>query len=596
MAYDYIQENYDDVSSIDENLLLFDVTRDSLEAGIQAAKKSLTDIGVSEATGIIRVDIFRNTVGCRPGLGEWAAGAIATWHKESGLPIPDKDASSATGWYAWSKKTSRWFQTPVIGSVAVYGTQDYDYETDSVVYNAHHLGLVIQVDDENNTVVTCENVNGTISQAIADIDSLLGFIIPSKAEVKKPQLTYIESADPAKESNRDESTKYTVSVQSSIKEYINEIITKVIKVQETKGHCARGTYNIAHQFIRKLRGKPVEVGQKYAAGGHANSDKYHKELERLGYDRTDYGTISHKELEKILNNSDNWNIGDIAVYWAASGVPENEDCFKYGHTQIFTGGFQTGATSKWSTDNANNYSCSFVYASLFPNARWRYIRFNVPNTNVAPANTTKAKPLTTEMIKALTGHIPSWVLAQIPNTAAKFGITTNLRLAHFLSQCAHESGNFTKVQEGLVYTTTNRLLQVFSKYFVGVDTQPYLRNPQRVANRVYARRNGNGPESTGEGWKFRGRGFIQTTGKDNYVAFESFINENILSNPDLVATKYPLASAGFWFKNYPGLWKVCDKGDSDTVISEVTRFVNGKKRLGLAERTKYFRKFYNLLQ
>jgi len=378
MAYDYIQENYEDVSSIDENLLLFNVTKDSLDAGISAARKALTDIGVSESAGIIRVDMFRNTVGCRPGLGEWAAGAIATWCKESGLPIPDKDSSSATGWYVWAKKTGRWFQTPVVGSVAVYGTQDYNYDNDSITYNAHHLGLVIQVDDEENTVVTCENVNGVIAQAIADVESLLGFIIPSKTDIQKPKLTYEEPADPAKENNLDESTEYSVPVKSTIKDYIREVVSKVLSSGERKGYCSRGTYNHAHQFIRKLQGKTVEPGTRYAAGGNANGSGYHKELERLGYKRDDRGTISHKELQKFLNNSNNWNIGDVAVYWAVSGVPTNENCFKYGHTQIFTAGNQSGATSKWATDNRSNYGCSFVYASSFPNARWRFIRFIAP--------------------------------------------------------------------------------------------------------------------------------------------------------------------------------------------------------------------------
>jgi putative chitinase len=595
MAYDYIQENYEDVSSIDENLLLFDVTKESLDAGIEAARKSLTDIGVSEATGIIRIDTFRNTVGCRPGLGEWSAGAIATWYKESGLSIPDKDSSSATGWYVWAKKTGKWFQTPVIGSVAVYGTQDYDYYNDAIIYNAHHLGLVIQVDDEENTVVTCENVNGVIAQAFADVESLLGFIIPSKADIEKPKLTYEETADPSKENNIDESTEYTVSVQPTNKDYIREVVSKVLSTGETNGYCSRGTYNLAHQFIRKLLGRTIESGTRYAAGGHANSTGYHKELERLGYNQTDYGIISHKELQKFLNNSNNWNIGDIAVYWAASGVPESENCFKYGHTQIFTGGYQEKSTSKWATDNVNNYGCAFVYASSFPNARWRFIRFNVPTQVSAVDTTFKTETLKPSMLQALKGHVPDWVIAQIPNAANKFGITTNLRLAHFLAQCAHESGNFRNATENLNYTSASRLRQIFKKYFTTTPAEPYVGNPQKIANRVYSSRLGNGSEASGDGWKFRGRGHIQLTGKSNYAQFDSFIEDNILSNPDLVATKYPLASAAFFFYNSRGLWALCDKGANDSIVTAVTKRINGGYN-GLDDRLRYFRKFYKLLK
>ena len=422
----YIEEDYEDVSSIDENLLEFDLTEESLQAGSDAAKRSLNDIGVSEASNITRVDIFRQTVGCRPGLGEWAAGAIATWYKESGLPIPDKDASSATGWYNWSKKMGTWFETPVVGSVAVYGTEDYDEYNDIVVYNVHHLGLVIQVNEDDYTVVTCENINGVISQAIIDVDSVLGFIIPSKTSIEKPKLTYEETPDPAKENNLDESTEYTVSVKSTIKDYINEVVRKVLLNGETKVFSSRGTYNIAHQFVRKLLGKTAESGKIYAPGGHANESGYHKELERLGYTRKDYGTISHKQLKAFLNNSNNWNVGDIAVYWAESGVTENENCFLYGHTQIFTGGYQFGTTSKWATDNTNNHGCAFVYEASFPNARWRFIRFNVPSTDTAAAtsNTSKAKPLTQAMINALKGHIPPGIIDQIQKSKAKIIITS----------------------------------------------------------------------------------------------------------------------------------------------------------------------------
>jgi putative chitinase len=195
-------------------------------------------------------------------------------------------------------------------------------------------------------------------------------------------------------------------------------------------------------------------------------------------------------------------------------------------------------------------------------------------------------------LEALRGHIPDAVLAQIPDTAAKFNITTNLRLAHFLSQCGHESGNFTAVKENLNYSGDG-LLRIFPRYFNTGTNASYARQPEKIANRVYADRMGNGNEASGDGYKFRGRGYIQLTGKQNYTAFGRAIGEDILSNPDLVATKYPLASAAFFFNNN-NLWTICDKGADEATVTSVTRRVNGGT-IGLAQRLAEFKTFYNLL-
>jgi putative chitinase len=104
---------------------------------------------------------------------------------------------------------------------------------------------------------------------------------------------------------------------------------------------------------------------------------------------------------------------------------------------------------------------------------------------------------------------------------------------------------------------------------------------------------GNGPESTGDGFKFRGRGFIQLTGKDNYSRFARFIGEDTVSNPDLVATKYPLASAAFFFDSNK-LWAICDRGSDNATVTAVTKRVNGGT-IGLADRIKHFNEYYKLL-
>jgi putative chitinase len=195
-------------------------------------------------------------------------------------------------------------------------------------------------------------------------------------------------------------------------------------------------------------------------------------------------------------------------------------------------------------------------------------------------------------IDKLKGHIPDSVIAQIPETAAKFNITNNLRLAHFLAQCGHESGGFKAVSENVNYSASG-LKGIFGKYFPGNLAESYARQPQKIASRVYGGRMGNGPESTGEGWKFRGRGYIQLTGKQNYTNFAKFIGEDTVSNPDLVATKYPLASAAFFFDSNK-LWSICDRGADNATVTAVTKRVNGGT-IGLADRIKHFNEYYKLL-
>ena len=196
-------------------------------------------------------------------------------------------------------------------------------------------------------------------------------------------------------------------------------------------------------------------------------------------------------------------------------------------------------------------------------------------------------------LEALKGHIPDAVIAQIPDTAKKFNITNPLRLAHFLAQCGHESGGFKAVSENLNYSAKG-LLGTFPKYFNATTAAQYERKPEMIASRVYGGRMGNGDESTKEGFKFRGRGYIQLTGKSNYTNFTKFIGEDCIANPDLVATKYPLASAAFFFDSNK-LWSICDKGADDATVTAVTKRVNGGT-LGLADRIKHFNEYYKLLK
>lgn len=193
-------------------------------------------------------------------------------------------------------------------------------------------------------------------------------------------------------------------------------------------------------------------------------------------------------------------------------------------------------------------------------------------------------------INNLSGLVPQEVMGELPQVIDKFQINTKLRLSHFLAQCAHESGGFRAVRENLNYSA-DALLRVFPKYFNQSNVNEYARQPQKIANKVYGGRMGNtGPN---DGWLYSGKGYIQLTGKDNYKAFDSFTPDDTLSNPDLVATKYPLASAA-WFFYRNGLLSICDQGSSVDVIKQVTKRVNGGYN-GLDDRIAYFNKYWNVL-
>ena len=219
--------------------------------------------------------------------------------------------------------------------------------------------------------------------------------------------------------------------------------------------------------------------------------------------------------------------------------------------------------------------------------------FGGVSTPVATSVSNVVIPPSQFKLENLKGHVPDAVIAQIPDTAAKFNITNPLRLAHFLAQCGHESGGFKAVSENLNYSAKG-LVGTFPKYFNATTAAQYERKPEMIASRVYGGRMGNGDESTKEGFKFRGRGYIQLTGKSNYTNFAKFIGEDTVANPDLVATKYPLASAAFFFDSNK-LWSICDKGADDATVTAVTKRVNGGT-IGLADRIKHFKEYYNLLK
>lgn len=188
--------------------------------------------------------------------------------------------------------------------------------------------------------------------------------------------------------------------------------------------------------------------------------------------------------------------------------------------------------------------------------------------------------------------LPDSLYTELLSILIEYRINTKNRLSHFIAQCSHESANFKYVEENLNYSSES-LLKVFPKYFSAETVNQYARNPKAIANKVYANRLGNGDENSGDGWRYRGRGFIQLTGKNNYSYFDKVCEDNILDIPDLVATKYALkSSAWFWYSN--NLNELSDKGVDAETIKLVTKRVNGGYN-GLAERALLTNKYYKLI-
>jgi putative chitinase len=180
--------------------------------------------------------------------------------------------------------------------------------------------------------------------------------------------------------------------------------------------------------------------------------------------------------------------------------------------------------------------------------------------------------------------------------AAAYYKFSPVRAAHFFAQTAHETGGFKAFSENLNYSADG-LNKIFPKYFknAGRDANAYARNPEKIANVVYASRMGNGDEASGDGWKFRGRGALQLTGKANYEAFAKYLGHNeVLENPDLVATKYAFESAMFFFDRNK-LWDICDKGINDEAILALTKRINGGTH-GLDDRNAKTKKYYEYVK
>lgn len=173
---------------------------------------------------------------------------------------------------------------------------------------------------------------------------------------------------------------------------------------------------------------------------------------------------------------------------------------------------------------------------------------------------------------------------------ALFAIDTPQRQAAFLAQCMAESGKFTRLEENLRYTTPERIRAVFPRRVESLaEAAPLVRNPQALANRVYAGRNGNGDEASGDGWRYRGRGLFQLTGRANYARASAALAVDYVSAPELVSEPSDACLTAAWYWQSNGCNEMVDAGRFDAT----TRAINGPAMLHARERLAYYQEALN---
>lgn len=203
--------------------------------------------------------------------------------------------------------------------------------------------------------------------------------------------------------------------------------------------------------------------------------------------------------------------------------------------------------------------------------------------------------MTAETLQACMPHAKTFNVARfigpLNNAMDKYFINTPKRQAAFLAQLAHESGSMRTVEENLNYTAS-QLLVVFGKYFDETTAKEYAHNPQRIANRVYANRMGNGDEASGDGWKYRGKGLIQVTGKTNHDLVSHALNFDFIKDPEKLCLPGAAALSAGWFWYTHGLNALADEGKFELITRKINGGINGlvdrvnhwkecKKALGL---------------
>jgi putative chitinase len=203
--------------------------------------------------------------------------------------------------------------------------------------------------------------------------------------------------------------------------------------------------------------------------------------------------------------------------------------------------------------------------------------------------------ITAEQIKEVCPNAKAEIVDAVANNldllSEYYDINTPLRLAHFLAQCAHESGGFRLMKENLNYSADG-LNKIFPKYFknAGRDANAYARNPEKIANVVYASRMGNGPPESGDGWKFCGRGLIQLTGRNNYESLAETLEMSLDEAVEYLETAGGALESAAWFWANNGLNEIADADD----IVRATKKVNGGT-IGLEDRKEHLEEFKEIM-
>lgn len=372
--YDFVSSSNTSTNKTDK-LIIQSLSEDSKNLGTKAAKLSLLDEGITEnpigSRSGQRIDEYLSNINCRSGKAEWGVGAVATWIKEAGLPTPTSNISSAGSWYQWAKETNRFCSSPCLGAIAVYGVKNQG------IINVQHLGLVIQCLD-NNAVITMEgNIDYAVAQVYPRNDALLGFILPSTKDLEMPTVSYKEEDDNSKETD-DDFTIYKGIKDGTSADAIRFAHSVVFSnVAESKSYCARYTFNLAWNYVHRLRNQPTSIGVKYNAGGNSNSPQFHDNLQKLGYTMSKQYSVDKKDLKSWLSTKD-FGLGDVVVYWCTKGSIKTNPSL-YGHAQIFTGRLPVAARSAWASDMKWNFNASFVYnSSTSKDAQFTVIHFQAP--------------------------------------------------------------------------------------------------------------------------------------------------------------------------------------------------------------------------
>ena len=188
-----------------------------------------------------------------------------------------------------------------------------------------------------------------------------------------------------------------------------------------------------------------------------------------------------------------------------------------------------------------------------------------------------------QLIPRAIGGSDSW-FESLEEALPQYGITTVNRVAAFIAQCAHESGGFSTLEENLKYKAVT-LTKLWPQRFPAGIAEQYAGNSQKIANKAYGGRMGNGTEETGEGYKFRGRGLLQLTGKDNYKACSQvlFQDSTLIEDPDMLLDPYYATHSACWFWHKNKLNELADAQD----IKTMTKKINGGF-IGLEDRIKHY--------